>query len=77
MRLSLTDTAHGRSQAADQVTLTKLANTVANASCDIGNGVASALGDAAHGGADSAAFAWQGSSHAVADAFDCAAGSFA
>jgi hypothetical protein len=45
----LTDAAHGRTQAADNITLTKLANTVTDASCDVGNGIASALGNAAHG----------------------------
>ena len=45
----LTDAAHGRTQTADHITLAKFTNTIANASCDISNGIASALGDAAHG----------------------------
>lgn len=45
----LTDATHGRTQTTDHIAFTKLANTIANASCDVGDGIASALGDAAHG----------------------------
>jgi hypothetical protein len=49
MRPSLTDTSNGRSQATDHVAFAELTDTIADASCNVGNGIASALGDAAHG----------------------------
>ena len=45
----LTDASHGRTQAADHITLAKFTDTIANAPCDVSNGIAGALGDAAHG----------------------------